>query len=148
MAKLAAWLTDKPRRKRSGRKWSRGIWEADCGKQGQLPAGEVVLSCNMRSKPRGATLEGRDRLRALAAAAARAAGANLTTYVADDRLPVKSAGEGRALALTPTPAGPPFLRDGTGTPQVRLSSSRGPREGREPGHTRLGVTAGYLASLW
>ena len=35
--------------------------------------------------------EGKDRLRALAAAAARAAGANLTTYVAeDDRMPLKT----------------------------------------------------------
>lgn len=130
MARLAAWLTDKPRRKRSGRKWSR--LEGDTVKEGQLPAGEVVLSCSMRSKPRGATLEGRDRLRALAAAAARAAGANLTTYVADDRLPVKSAGERRALALTPAPAGPPCPRHRLGTPQLRLACSCGPRGDRGP----------------
>ncbi|EIE23011.1 hypothetical protein COCSUDRAFT_33218, partial [Coccomyxa subellipsoidea C-169] len=35
-------------------------------------------------KPKNGSAEGKDRLRALAAAAARAAGANLTTYFADD----------------------------------------------------------------
>lgn len=44
-------------------------------------------------KPRNGNSEGKDRLRALAAAAARAAGANLTTYFADDdKLPVNPDG--------------------------------------------------------
>ena len=39
---------------------------------------------NTMRKPKNGNVEGKDRLRALAAAAARAAGANLTTYFADD----------------------------------------------------------------
>lgn len=80
MAAVHLWATAKaPRRNLKGYKQSsENAYRSSSSKL----ADKGAWNCNMR-KPKSSN-EGKDRLKALAAAAARAAGANLTTYFADD----------------------------------------------------------------
>lgn len=99
---MQPWLTKNASRKREGfAKRRTGKSASGDGLTGSYcPVAKGLRSRIMR-KPRSSGSEGKDRLKALAAAAARAAGANMTTYFADDdRQPVKSDGEQLCATLT------------------------------------------------
>ena len=85
MASVQTWILSKSKNRRGG------FVKRNSSRQGALDGSRARFSRevqgklrNTMRKPKNGSVEGKDRLRALAAAAARAAGANLTTYFADD----------------------------------------------------------------
>lgn len=94
MASVQTWILSKSRNRRehyAGRKSRSGDLSGGRSQLFREVQGKLRSAASSMRKPKNGS-EGKDRLRALAAAAAKAASSNIATYFADDDKPVNSDG--------------------------------------------------------